>query len=250
MTNDSGRVRVVVADDEPIARQGLRHMLAELDWLHCVGEAANGLAAVELIDAQRPDLAFLDIQMPGLLGTDVIARCRHQPFLIFTTAYSQHAVTAFELGALDYLLKPFGPERLQAALDRARSAFGEPAPSAMGRLADAYAAGPMTRLFVRSGRAILPVPVAGVSYFEAVGDYIAAHVHGAQHIVHVSLQRLEERLDPKQFARIHRTHIVNLDHVRAFRRDADGRLCAHLHDGVVLPVSRAKAQELRHLCSG
>src|SRR5512132_3001097 len=101
-------------------------MLGGVEWLTCVGEAASGPAAVEAINRLRPELVFLDIQMPGLLGTEVLRRVEHQPFVVFTTAFAQHAVTAFELGALDYLLKPFGPERLATTLERVRAAFGEP----------------------------------------------------------------------------------------------------------------------------
>src|SRR4051812_10477032 len=124
------RVSVLVVDDEPVARAGLRQLLAEIDWLECIGEADNGEAAVQAIDALRPELVLLDIQMPGMSGLDVLRTITHQPLIVFTTAYAQHAVTAFELGALDYLLKPFGEERLRAALERVRALLGEPRPSA------------------------------------------------------------------------------------------------------------------------
>lgn len=253
MPDESGmatgaRVTVLIVDDEPIARAGLRAMLGQVDWLTCVGEAASGPAAVEAIDTLRPELVFLDIQMPGMLGTDVLRGLRHLPFVVFTTAYAQHAVTAFELGALDYLLKPFGPERLAAALERARAAMGEPVlPAPLDRLTEALGAGPMSRLFVRSGRSILPVAVSSVSWFEALGDYVAAHVGRSRHILHLSLARLESRLDPKRFVRLHRTNIVNLDHVAAFRRAGKGKMVAELRDGTRLPVSRTRAQELRGL---
>jgi two-component system, LytTR family, response regulator len=241
------KVSALVVDDEPVARMGLRHMLAEIDWIACVGEAANGDAALAAIESLRPELVFLDIQMPGLSGTEVARRAQHQPLFVFTTAYAEHAVTAFELGALDYLLKPFGAERLQAALDRVRAALGEPRTPALDRLGEAFGSGPMSRLFVRSGRSIVPIAVADVAWFEAVGDYIAAHVGDAQHLLHLSLGQLESRLDPQRFARIHRAHIVNLDHVRAFRRESDGHLVAELKNGPTLQVSRARARDLRGL---
>jgi two-component system LytT family response regulator len=253
MTNRStaeppNRVRVLIADDEPVARAGLRDMLAAVEWVTCVGEAASGPAAVDAIDALRPDLVFLDIQMPGFLGTEVPRLAAHQPLVVFTTAFAQHAVTAFELGALDYLLKPFGRERLAATLDRVRSALGEPAaPPAFDRLREALSQGPMTRLFVRAGAAIVPVAVVAVSWFEARGDYVAAHAGPARHLLHLSLNRLEARLDPERFVRIHRTHIVNLDHVTAFRREGKGRLVAELADGTRLAVSRSRAHDLRSL---
>jgi two-component system, LytTR family, response regulator len=118
---ESAAITVVIADDEPVARAGLREMLSDIEWIHVIGEADNGPAAVETIERLRPDLVLLDIQMPGLLGTDVLRRLTHRPFVVFTTAHGEHAATAFELGALDYLLKPFGPARLGKALERMNS---------------------------------------------------------------------------------------------------------------------------------
>jgi two-component system LytT family response regulator len=241
-------VATLVVDDEPVARAGLREMLAGVSWLACVGEAASGPAAVAAIDALRPGLVFLDIQMPGLLGTAVLQRVRHQPLVVFTTAYAQHAVTAFELGALDYLLKPFGMERLATTLDRVRAALGGPAPPpAFERLQEVSRDGPLDRLFVRSGGGIIPVPVTGVSWFEAAGDYVIAHAGRARHVLDLPLNRLEARLDPSRFVRIHRSHILNLDRATAFRRLPNGQLAAELEDGTRLPVSRNRARDLRGL---
>ncbi len=242
-------IAVVIADDEPVARAGLREMLADIEWLDVVGEASSGPAAIETIERLRPDLVLLDIQMPGLLGTDVVRRLTHRPFVVFTTAYGEHAATAFELGALDYLLKPFGAARLGKALERIRAAIGEPlsGPSALDRLTEAIAAGPMTRLFVRSGGAVIPVPVASVGWFEADGDYITAHTATSRYMLHLPLRRLETRLDPGKFVRIHRTRIVNLDHVAAFRPHGKGQLVAAMKDGTKLVVSRERSREIRSL---
>jgi two-component system LytT family response regulator len=244
---DPALVRALIVDDEPIARAGLRRMLGQIEWLSCVGEAASGPEALHAIETLQPELVFLDIEMPGLSGIDVLRSLPHPPYVVFTTAYAEHAVAAFELGAVDYLLKPFGPERLLASLERVRAALGEPRAVLLDRIGEALSRGPMSRLFVRSGRSILPIAVSSISWFEAVGDYVAAHAGGAQHLLHLSLNRLEERLDGQHFARIHRTHIVNLDHVAAFRRQLTGQVVAELRDGTRLTVSRAKAQELRHL---
>jgi two-component system LytT family response regulator len=239
-------VTTLIADDEPVARAGLRDLVAAVPWLQCVGEAANGPATVEAIDTLRPELVFLDIQMPGHSGIDVLRRITHQPFVVFTTAYAQHAVTAFELGALDYLLKPFGAERLTTTLERVRSALGEPMPPTLDRLTEAMGHGPMSRLFVRSGGSIIPIAVETVTRFEAWGDYVTAFVGQSRHILHLSLNRLEERLDASAFARIHRTHIVNLAHVTAFRRQGKG-LVAEMSDGSRLAVGRTRAKSLRDL---
>ncbi|MEQ1689749.1 MAG: LytTR family DNA-binding domain-containing protein [Gemmatimonas sp.] len=242
------RVTVLIADDEPVARAGLRAMLASIDWVTCIGEAANGPAALEAIDTLRPELVFLDIQMPGLLGTDVMRRAAHEPHVIFTTAWAQHAAEAFELGALDYLLKPFGADRLALTLDRVRAVVGEPAAApALDRYREGLRGGPITRVFVRSGRAIIPVAVDTVAWFEADGDYVAVHVGRTRHLVHLALSRLEARLDPARFVRIHRTSIVNLDQVKAFKSVGKGRLVAEMSDGTQLEVSRSKARDLREL---
>jgi two-component system, LytTR family, response regulator len=242
------KVTTLIADDEPVARAGLRQMLSAFDWITCIGEAPHGLAAVEAINTLRPELVFLDVEMPGLIGTEVLARLTHQPFVVFTTAYGQHAVTAFELGAVDYLLKPFGPERLAAAMERVRAALGEPLTlPPLDRLGEALSKGPMTRLFVRSGSAIVPIPVSSVAWFEADGDYVIAQGSQSRHWLHLSLNRLESRLDPARFVRIHRTHLVNLDFVVAFRAHGKSGMTAEMRGGAHLAVSRTRAQELRKL---
>ena len=222
-------------------------MLAGISWVTCVGEAASGSAAVEAINTLTPDLVFLDIQMPGMIGTEVLRHVKRQPHVIFTTAFAEHAVTAFELGALDYLLKPFGQERLEKGLERARAVFGEPGVSPLDRMTEAFATGPMTRLFVRSGAAVLPISVDTVVRFEADGDYVTAFTSRGKHLLHLSLNRLEARLDPTRFSRVHRTHIVNLSSVKTFKRQKTGRFAAEMSDGSVIAVSRERAKELRKL---
>ena len=240
------KVATLIVDDEPVARAGLRKMLAAFDWVEIVGEAADGQSAVRAINALKPELVFLDVQMPGMLGTDALRRLERAPFVMFTTAYAEHAVDAFELGAVDYLLKPFGPTRLAAAMERVRSALGEPSTvDTFERLSGALAGGPISRLFVRIAGALVPLPVERVSWFEADGDYVVAHAGPSRHMLHLALSRLEARLDPRRFTRIHRAHIVNLDHVKAFRPDGKGNLEAELLDGTRVPVSRSRAQEMR-----
>jgi two-component system LytT family response regulator len=248
MTTESTRVRVLIADDEPLARAGLRHLLQGIDWLECVGEAADGPAVVAAVQRLQPEVVLLDIEMPGYSGIDVLRQLSSPvPRIVFTTAHAEHAVAAFELGALDYLLKPFGAARLTAALSRVRASLGEPLPPALDRYGEMLSNGPMQRLFVRSGRNIQPVSVAEVHRFEAVGDYVTAHTSGGEHLLHMALSRLEARLDPQLFAQIHRAHIVNLDQVARFRRELDGRLTAVLRSGAELPVSKSKAQVFRKL---
>ena len=242
------KVRTLVVDDEPIAREGLRAMLMAFEWVEVVGEAADGEAALEKINRLQPELVFLDVQMPGMSGTDVVRRLERQPFIIFTTAYSQHAVTAFELGAVDYLLKPFRRARLSAAMERVRAAIGEPAGvGTLERLMGALNNGPISRLFVRTGGNLVPLQIEDVAWFEVDGDYVIAHTAHTRHVLNLSLSRLDERLDPKRFVRVHRAHMVNLDYVRAFKRDSSGNLEAELINGRRVPVSRARAQALKRL---
>ena len=240
------KVTAFIADDERVARAGLREMLRAFAWVEVVGEAADGDSAVRGIRALQPEMVFLDVQMPGMLGTDVFRHIEHRPFVMFTTAFDEHAVAAFELGAVDYLLKPFGLARLTAAMERVRSSIGEPVSTeAVERLRGALAGGPITRLFVRVGGAVVPVAVERVSWFEADGDYVVAHAGTSRHMLHLALSRLEQRLDARTFTRVHRAHIVNLGYVRAFRPDDRGGMEAELIDGTRVPVSRARAQELR-----
>lgn len=242
------KVSTLIVDDEQIARVGVREMLQAYDWIDVVGEASSGTAALRAIDNLRPELVFLDINMPGLQGLDVLRRATHQPFVVFTTAYAEHAATAFELGAVDYLLKPFGAERLRTTLDRVRAAIGEPAATpAVDRLRDALAKGPIRRLFVRSGPSIQALAVKDVSWFEATGDYVVAHVGAKRYTMHLALNRLESRLDPDQFARVHRAYIVNLDQVKSLKQVEKGRVAMELADGTLVPVSRSRVQDFRKL---
>jgi len=244
---DIAPLTVVIADDEPIAREGLRRMLAEHVWLTVVGEAASGDATVTMVDALHPDVLFLDVEMPGGSGIDVLRRLTHRPLVVFTTAFSQHAVTAFELGAVDYLLKPFGAERLLRAVERVRAGVGEPVEEAGDRLQEAMRQGTMSRLFVRSGNGVIPVSVDQLTRVEAWGDYVTAHTATSRYVMHLALQRLADRLDPSRFVRVHRAHLVNLAHVRAFRAQPGGGLVAEMLDGTTVPVSRTHARAIRAL---
>ncbi len=245
--SETQRVSAVIADDEPVAREGLRALLADVSWLHCVGEASSTPATIEIVDRLRPDVLFLDIEMPGGSGLDVLRQLSHRPYVVFTTAYGQHAVTAFELGAVDYLLKPFGEERLRVALDRVRAALGEPRDSTADRLQEMFSQQPMRRLFVRSGASVIPLAVESLTHLSAWGDYVNAHTTSSRYVLHVALHRLEERLDPTRWVRVHRAHLVNLDHVVAFRPQSGGQLVAEMSSGERVPVSRTHARAVRGL---
>lgn len=238
----------LIVDDEPLARRKLAELLSDEEWLRPVGEAADGDTAVREIERLKPDVVFLDIEMPGLSGIRVLERCSHHPVVVFTTAFDRYAVTAFELEALDYLLKPFGRERFQAALRRVREALGRPDPEVAERAGRALADGPrepIQRIFVRDRGRIVPVPVAEIVRLEAEDVYVAVYTGGRRYLVHVALHELERTLDPARFVRIHRCHLVNLDFVAAFRPLDDSRLEVEMKDGARLAASRSRSKELR-----
>lgn len=241
-------VRAALVDDEPLARRHLQDMLCDISWINCVGEAADGAAAVHLINRLAPDLVFLDVKMPELNGLQVLERVTCDLSVIFTTAHDQYAVAAFELQALDYLVKPFGHKRLTLALERARGTFGQSAGSRTAeRARDAIAdSGPLARIWIRDRGKIMPVSTRDVERLEAEGDYVGVEVGGQRHLVHLPLKEFEKRLDPERFLRIHRSHIVNLDFVRHLAPFDDKRLQVEMHDGTKLIVSRARSKELRH----
>src|SRR5262249_13240093 len=207
---------VVIADDEPLARRALRGHLAALEGIGEIHEAADGWAAIRAVDEVRPHTLFLAIVMPGVSGLEVAEQIRHRPYIVFTTAYEKFAVTAFEIGALDYLLKPFGRDRVRAVIERGRTALEHGLPPVVARAREALGAGaPLSRVFVRERGRMLAVPLESVERLEACDDYVALHAGGRQHLVHARLQDLEARLDPDRFVRIHRSHVVNLDYVVA-----------------------------------
>jgi len=241
------RVRALVVEDEPEARRMLRDFLAEASWVELVGEAMDGREAVALIDRLEPGLVFLDVRLPELSGLEVLERIRHQPEVVFATAYDRYAVAAFELGALDYLVKPFGRERFRSMLQRVRHrlALGPGAPPSPERALTALGGAPLRRLFARTGDRIVPIPVAGVRRVQARGDYAEVHAPGGPYLLHVSLTELAARLDPHRFVQVHRSHIVNLDSVKLLRPYDERRLLIVLANGEEIVASRSASEALR-----
>ena len=243
------KTRALIVEDERISRERLRELLEHVEWIECVGEAADGISALRMIDEMHPDLVFLDIEMPGMTGIEVLSRITHDPAIVFTTAYDRYAVTAFELEALDYLLKPFGSKRLAAALERVRKNLdggGEPSVAERARAA-LGSREPFSRIFVRDRGRIIPIAVDGIDRLEAEDDYVGVHSGGKRYLVYLTMSEFEARLDPQRFVRIHRSHIVNLDKVAAFLPEDGGRLSIEMKDGTKLNASRTRARELRHL---
>ena len=246
------KLTALVADDEPLARRRLAALIADVSWAQQVGEACDGAEAVELADALRPDVLFLDIKMPELGGVEVVQRLHRlsmAPLVIFTTAHDQHAVTAFELGALDYLLKPFGAPRFLAAIERARNTLPRDNADMLARaqdlLARPNAVAPFDRIFVREGNSIVPMPVAAIERAEAQDDYVMLHAGPRRHLMSLRIRNLEEWLPNPPFLRVHRSHIVNLDHVDRIVSLDCAKLEVRMKNGAVVPVSRARSQEIR-----
>jgi two-component system LytT family response regulator len=242
-------VTAVLVEDEAQARLNLKEFLDGVAWIEVVGEAADGHTAIDVLDRLRPDLVFLDVRLPEFDGLRVLERVRHAPEVIFTTAYDEHALAAFEIGALDYLVKPFGRERLVKALERIRRRFSVAAgsPAAAERLNAALRPAPIDRLYARDRDRIVPVPVREIRRIAAQGDYAEVHAEGGTHLLHISLTELEARLDPRVFRRVHRSHIVNLDAIVHLRRYDDRRLVIMLADGAQVVASRAASEKLRSL---
>ena len=246
-------LRVLLVDDEPLVRQGIRDFLEGEPNLVIVGECGNGLEALETIAREPVDLVFLDIQMPELDGIGLAAALTAQdgPAVVFVTAYSEHALRAFEVNAVDYVLKPFDRERFRAALDRARTrlAAGERA-ELTGRLAAVLAElersrGYAQRILVRSDGRIRLVPVGEVDWIEAADNYVRLHAGPERHLVRETMAAMEARLDPSRFARIHRSTIVNLARIRELQPTFNGEYVVLLHTGAKLTLSRGYRDALR-----
>jgi two-component system, LytTR family, response regulator len=233
-------MKAMIVDDEPLARRELRRLLAEFPWVEIVAEAGNVAQAAPAIEANSPDLLFLDIQMPGGSGFDLLAKLEHVPRVIFTTAYDDHAVQAFEVNALDYLLKPIEPERLAAALARART----PAPAVPQQRQET-----IERLFIRDGTRCWFVPLHEVSMIVAEGNYVRLHWGDARPLLGRPLASLEERLDAKRFFRANRRQLINVDFIEAVEPGTGGQLHVQLRGGPEVEISRRQARLFRTMMS-
>lgn len=244
----------LIVEDEPLARRRLRDLIRSVAWLECVGESPTGRAAIGAIDELQPDLIFLDVRLPDMTGIDVLSRVKHKPSVIFTTAYDQFAVTAFELAALDYLLKPFGADRFTKAVERARPLLeqksGQLRQGFVGqalRVKETLTQGPVPRLFVRDAGRIVPIKVSSIERLEACDDHVMVHTANQRYRINVTLTELEERLNPHTFVRVHRSHMVNLDHVASWTPYDGSRVQIMLKSGATIMASRQRSRELRTL---
>jgi two-component system LytT family response regulator len=253
------KIRVLIVDDEPVAREGIHVLLDGDGEIEVVGECANGRDAAEAIERLAPDLVYLDIQMPEMDGFGVIQEvgAEDMPVVIFVTAYDQYALRAFDVAALDYLLKPFDDERFAAALDRAKSQIrkgevgdltrkliallsGQAAAGGEGQSPAAY----LQRVMLKTGGRVIFLKVEEIDWIEAEGDYVKLHVGANSHLLRDTMRRLEEQLDPASFVRTHRSTIVNLDRIKELHPYFHGDFMILLKDGTELKLSRSRRSVL------
>jgi two-component system LytT family response regulator len=240
---------VVVVDDEELARRLLRELLSDHDDVEIVAECANGFEAVKAVNELKPDLLLLDVQMPKLDGFDVLELVGPGVPVIFVTAYDSFAIKAFEVHAVDYLLKPFGAERLSEALGRARLRLEAHDPVPARDLAAAAQARrtPLARVLVRDRGDVHVIPVERIDYVEAQDDYVALKAGGKSHLKEQTLADLEKLLDPGRFVRIHRRYLLNLARLARIETSTTERRAAILADGTELPISRTGYARLKQL---
>ena len=246
-------LRALICEDEPLARETLRDFIADTPGLALIGEAAHGVEALKLCRLLQPDIVFMDIQMPEMTGLEVVRQLHEAgervPTLIFTTAYDQHAVTAFELHALDYLLKPFTRARFEAAVQRAMAeptASPERSEAALSALS-ATPGEPLSRILVRDRGRIFPLAMSEIEHLRSDMKYTQITAGGQSYLVRMALTDLETRLDASRFLRVHRNAIINLDFVASMRADEQSQLQILMRDGTELLANREASKRLRDL---
>jgi two-component system LytT family response regulator len=257
-------IRTLIVDDEPLARRGLELRLKDAADITVVRQCANGREAIAAIAEEAPDLMFLDIQMPGLSGLEVVAQVPQEsmPMVVFVTAFDRYAINAFEAHALDYLLKPVDDTRLAAALDRVRAQWqqkqaiaqreqlmalladvkgnGQISPEGVATVASAADARRYARMLpIRSGRETIRLDVTTIDWIDAAGDYMCLHADGQTHVLRATMKELEDMLDPQVFQRVHRSTIVNLARVRSLRPHLNGECFLKLQSGQEVKLSRS-----------
>ncbi len=247
------RIRTLIADDEPLARHGVRILLERDTGVEIVGEASGGVEAADLIQRLRPDLVFLDVQMVGCDGFETLKRVSPEamPVVVFVTAYDEYALRAFEFNVVDYLLKPYDDARFAAALERARDLVlrrrGDAVDSRITRLIEHIEGEGRDRILLKSSGEIIFLKTNEIDWIEAEGDYVKFHVPGRTHLMRGTMAALEERLDPARFIRIHRSTIVNADRLRKLSPSFEGEYAVVLQDGTKLRLSRGYHDRIKAL---
>jgi two-component system LytT family response regulator len=240
-------IRTIIVDDEEPARLILREFLSAHEEIKIIAECSNGFDAVKSITESKPDLVILDIQMPKLNGFEVLELVDQPPSIIFATAYNQYAVKAFEVHAVDYLLKPFSKERLTEALEHAKKQIKKNISIPIQDIASAAGMkpSPLERILVKDGSKVHVIPVDKIDYIEAQDDYVAIKVEGKSNLKQQRMSELEKLLDPTKFVRVHRSYIVNLERIARIELYAKDSRMAILKDGTKLLISRAGYDKLK-----
>ncbi|MCG8607603.1 LytTR family DNA-binding domain-containing protein [bacterium] len=245
------KIKSILVDDEDLARQMIKEYLGSHPNIEVIAECSSGKQAVKKINELQPDLVFLDIQMPELSGFEVLQKLRTTPFIIFSTAYDQYALRAFEVNATDYLLKPYDRRRFGEAINRVLERMQNrenPAEKILSLLntlqSDLVDA---ERLWIKDSGTVKPIKYEDIDWIEAMDDYVCLHVGKETHLIHQTMRDLEARLDQKHFMRIHRSTIVNLDRIKELRPLGDGSYKVILRDETSLVLSRSQAKRVKEL---
>lgn len=248
--NNHAVLKCFIVEDEPLAADALSRRITEEKDLELTGIARTGREAVAALQRERPDILFLDVQIPDFSGVDVLRQLDQGSMrVIFTTAYDIYAITAFELGAVDYLLKPFGKAEFARAIERVRALRSPEVSELLARLgeSDKTSTKPLERIYVHAGARIIPVNLGDITRFEAEDGLVTVRAGAKIHHLSISLKNIEQRLDPVMFVRVRRSCIINLKKVRAVRRGADRRCRLDLGDGGEVVASREHSKALRRL---
>ena len=249
------KIRALIVDDEPLARELIVDMLAGDPEVEVIGECGDGLAAVAAVETNKPDLVFLDVQMPELDGFGVLEAIERPPVIVFVTAYDQYALRAFEVHALDYLLKPFDRERFDKALQRAKHQIERERAGTMNRELVALLTRlksrpkPLERLVIKAGGRVFFLRVDEIDWIEAAANYVKLHAGGEAHLLRETINGLAAKLDPDKFLRVHRSIIVNLERVKEMQPWFHGDYVIIMQDGAQLTSSRNYREQLRKLLS-
>ena len=237
----------LIVDDEKLARELLREYLEGFPEIEIIGESAKGNEAVELINKMKPDILFLDVQMPGMNGFDVLEEIDHEPYVIFTTAYDQYAIKAFEKNAVDYLLKPLDEERFRSAVNRSlkRKTAEKGSVEELLRSIKSDSRNFETHIFVQKSEKLFNLPVEEIVYLEASGDYTIITTRNDQFVSSSGIGKLEEIMDPDAFIRVHRSTIININYLKEIERHFNGGMIVKMQSGKSFPVSRTYAKLIR-----
>jgi len=241
------KISCVIVDDEKLARELLLEYLEDYPSIEVIAQCEKGVEAVQVINEMKPDMIFLDVQMPGMDGFEVLEELEHRPIVLFSTAYDQYAIKAFDENAVDYLLKPIDPERFRQAIEKVmeKKKLSESDLEKLLKTLSKDDAKYSSHLFVQKSEKYLSIPVNDIIHLEASGDYTILSTEDSQYLSSSGIGRLVDRLDPALFIRVHRSTIINLNHLKEIEKHFNGGLIVKMKNGKSFSVSRTYAKEIR-----